>query len=260
MTGLSALRSGAGLVTLWLPRCLERDVVGKVPELMTEFLPDTPAGTSDAAGAEDVLRHLSEAHALVIGPGMTQEGRTRQLVRDLVRRSHVPVVLDADGINAFASHPGDLRNQEQQPVIITPHPGEMARLLGRTISSVQKNRVKTAKVCAQTYGCFTILKGYQTITATPTGRILINCTGNPGMATGGTGDVLAGMVGRFAAAWFRGFHGANLDALAEHLAAAVYLHGLAGDLAAMEKGEESLIATDLLTYLPAAFKRTRGMK
>jgi len=260
MTGLSALRSGAGLVTLWLPKSLQRDIVGKVPELMTEFLPETEAGTSDAAGAEEILRQLSQADALVIGPGLTQERRTRELIRLVVRRSRVPIVLDADGINAFSSHPEHLRNQEGQPVIITPHPGEMARLLGRTISSIQKNRLETAQQCALAHGCHVILKGFQTVIAAPTGRILINSTGNPGMATGGTGDILAGMVGRFVAAWCRKLPGADLEALAEYLAAAVYLHGLAGDLAAAEKGEDSLIATDLLAHLPAAFKQTRCPK
>jgi NAD(P)H-hydrate epimerase len=257
MTGLAALRSGAGLVTLWLPNSLQRDIVGKVPELMTEFLPETDAGTSDSAGAEAVLSQLGQADALVIGPGLTQERRTGDLIRRLVRESRVPVVLDADGINAFASHPENLKNQEGLPVIITPHPGEMARLLGRTILSIQKSRMETARHCAAAHGCHVILKGFQTVVGTPTGRLLINSTGNPGMATGGTGDILAGMVGRFTAAWCRRFKGVDLGVLAEYLAAAVYLHGLAGDFAAGEKGEDSLIATDLLTHLPAAFKHAR---
>ncbi len=260
MTGLAALRSGAGLVTLWLPKRLQRDVVGKVPELMTEFLPETAAGTSDRAGAEQVLRRLGDAHALVVGPGLTQEEGTRGLVRELVKRSRLPVVLDADGINAFAQHPEDLCNEEGSPIIITPHPGEMARLIGSTISRVQKDRIQVAASCARSHGCFAILKGYQTVIASPSGRILINSTGNPGMATGGTGDILAGMVGRFVAAWYRRFHGADRDALVEHLAAAVYLHGLAGDIAASEKGEESLIATDLVDYLPGAFRQTLRMQ
>ncbi len=257
MTGLSALRSGAGLVTLWLPGSLQRDVVAKVPELMTESLPETPAGTPDLPGAGLVLERLADAHALVIGPGVTQESGTRNFVRALVRRSRVPVVLDADGINAFAPHPEKMKNDEGMPVVITPHPGEMARLLGTTIARVQKNRIETARAGAQDHGCFVILKGYQTIIASPSGRILVNPTGNPGMATGGTGDVLAGMAGRFVAAWYRRFHGSDHDALADYLAAAVYLHGYAGDLAAEKKGEESLIATDLIEHLPAAFRRVR---
>jgi len=257
MTGLAALRSGAGLVTLWLPKSLQRDIVGKVPELMTEFLPETDSGTSDAAGADAIFAQLGQADALVIGPGLTQDRRTQNLIRRLASDSCVPVVLDADGINAFASHPEKLKNREGRPVIITPHPGEMARLLGRSISSVQASRVETARKCATAHGCHTILKGFQTVVATPEGGVLINSTGNPGMASGGTGDILAGMVGRFTAAWYRKFHDAGPDVLAEYLATAVYLHGLAGDYAAEEKGEDSLIATDLLAHLPAAFKQSR---
>jgi NAD(P)H-hydrate epimerase len=257
MTGLAALRSGAGLVTLWLPASLQRNVVGKVPELMTEFLPETPAGSSDVTGAEEILHRLSDADALVVGPGLTREAGTRKLIRKLVARSSVPVVLDADGINAYASHPESLLNREKQPVIITPHPGEMARLAGTTIAEVQKNRLENTGEFARLHNCYTILKGFQTVIASPGGRILINGTGNPGMATGGTGDILAGMVGRFVAAWNLRVRRVDDEALAVHLAAAVFLHGLAGDLAAADKGEESLIATDLLAHLPAAFKQVR---
>ncbi len=257
MTGLSALRTGAGLVTLWLPMNLQRDIVGKVPEVMTEFLPQTPEGSSDRAGVDDVLRRLPEADALVVGPGLTQQQSTKSLARDLVKRSRVPVVLDADGINAFAPHPEALRNDEGQPIVITPHPGEMARLIDSTIAEVQKDRIETARSFAKAHGCFVVLKGYQTVIASPAGRILINPTGNPGMATGGTGDILAGMVGRFAAAWSRGSRGGDEDVLADYLAAAVYLHGLAGDLAAARKGEDSLIATDILDFLPEAFKQSK---
>ncbi len=256
MTGLAALRSGAGLVTVWLPQSLQKVVVARVPELMSESLPETAEGTADVSGAEKILPRLREADALVVGPGLTTAGPTRLLVHQLVKHSPVPVVPDADGLNAFASHASEIVNESGQPVIITPHPGEMARLLGRTISGVQKNRVDTARSCSLKHGVFTILKGYQTIVASPTGQVLINPTGNPGMATGGSGDILAGMVGCLVGMWNRRFHGVNLRALTTHLAAAVYLHGLAGDLAAEEKGEDSLIATDLLSHLPEAFKRT----
>ncbi len=256
MTGLAALRSGAGLVTLWLPDSLQGDLVGKVPELMTESLPETAEGTADVSGVEKIMARLREADALVVGPGLTTAGPTRLLVRQLVRRAPVPVVLDADGLNAFASHPAEIENKEGQPVIVTPHPGEMARLLGRTIAGVQRDRIETARSCSMRYGWFTVLKGYQTIIASPMGQVLINSTGNPGMATGGSGDILAGVVGCLVGMWNRRFHGVNLEALTAHLAAAVYLHGMAGDLAAGEQGMESMIATDLLPYLPEAFKRT----
>jgi NAD(P)H-hydrate epimerase len=229
-------------------------VIGKFPELMTEFFPETAVGTLDAAGTSLLLKGLPQYDTLVMGPGLSTDQSTRTLIRDVVHGATVPVVLDADGINAFAGKPRLLRNRAGYPVIITPHPGEMARLLGVSIASVQKQRLDLAVQCASENGCFTILKGFQTVCATPDGRAFINPTGNPGMATGGSGDILSGMAGRFVAGWWRRFHGADISALADHLIAAVYLHGLAGDLAAAEKGEECLIATDLLPHLPEAFR------
>jgi hydroxyethylthiazole kinase-like uncharacterized protein yjeF len=258
MTGLAALRSGSGLVTLWLPKSLQRTAVGKFPELMTEFLPETGDGTMDQSASCTVLAHLSQADALVVGPGVTTHASTRKLVWELVRRSPVPVVLDADGINAFAPPADPLVNELGQPIILTPHPGEMARLTGRKIPEVQKNRIETARSFASQHRCHLILKGFQTVIATPAEDLFINSTGNPGMATGGTGDILAGMVGRFTAAWNQQASRNNPLSLAHYLSAAVYLHGLAGDLAAGETGMESLIATDLLTQMPRAFKKIAG--
>ena len=254
MTGHAALRSGAGLVTLLLPASLQRDIAGRVPELMSEPLPETGAGTLDESALQPVLLYLEQADAVVVGPGLTTHPSTRRLVQAIVRLSPVPVVLDADGINAFAPRPETLRNDMGQAIAITPHPGEMARLLGCSIANVQSRRLETALGCAKEHGLFTVLKGFQTIVAAPDGRALINSTGNPGMATGGSGDILSGMAGRFVAGWNRKFHGADMRALGDGLAAAVYLHGMAGDIAAAEKGEESLTATDLIGTLPRAFK------
>jgi hydroxyethylthiazole kinase-like uncharacterized protein yjeF len=254
MTGMGALRSGAGLVTLLLPESMRKDVVGKFPELMTEFLPETVTGTIAFEAVEKILALASQADALVVGPGLSTQESTRAAVREVVHRSPAPVVLDADGINAFASDAGAIHNMNGKAIAITPHPGEMARLLGSTISRVQKWRLDTARDLAGKSHFFVILKGFQTIVAAPTGDIFINTTGNPGMATGGSGDVLSGITGRFMAGWNRKFHGADLKELSRCLSAAVYLHGLAGDLAAKEKGEESMIATDLLPYLAGAFK------
>jgi NAD(P)H-hydrate epimerase len=164
------------------------------------------------------------------------------------------VVLDADGINAFVAPAEPLCNEAGQPVVLTPHPGEMARLVGRKIQDIQKNRLATARDYAAERGCHVILKGFQTVVAAPTGEVYINSTGNPGMATGGTGDILAGMVGRFVAYWNRQRKEEKSHHLSEYLSASVYLHGLAGDIAAAREGMESLIATDLLKYLPQAFR------
>lgn len=255
MTGIAALRSGAGLVTLWLPKSLQKDVVGKFPELMTEVMPETQEGTSDTTGAERLLQLLPDMDALIVGPGITTHPSTRKLVWELVRCSPVPVVLDADGINAFVPPAEPLKNEKDQPVILTPHPGEMARLLGRKISEVQKNRLRIASDYAVTRNCYVVLKGFQTVIASPDGELYINTSGNPGMATGGTGDILAGMMGRFVAGWKIRSTREDCVKLADYICAAVYLHGMAGDLAAEEEGMESLLATDLLKYLPRAFKR-----
>jgi hydroxyethylthiazole kinase-like uncharacterized protein yjeF len=255
MTGMAALRSGAGLVTLWLPKSLQKSVLGKFPELMTEMMPETEAGTLAQSGAEGLLKLLPGIEALVVGPGVTTNPSTRRLVWNMVRCSPVPVILDADGINAFVPPSELLRNEEHQPVILTPHPGEMARLLGRKIADVQKNRLAIASEYAVNRSCYVVLKGFQTVIATPDGEQYINPSGNPGMATGGTGDILAGMMGRFVAAWKIEIARNSRARLADYICAAVFLHGMAGDLAAEKKGPESLIATDLLEYLPTAFKR-----
>jgi ADP-dependent NAD(P)H-hydrate dehydratase / NAD(P)H-hydrate epimerase len=256
MAGFAALRSGSGLVTIWLPASLQRIVVGQFPELMTEFLPETDEGTADRKGAEKILSQLSQADALVLGPGMTTHPSTKSLIWELVRRSPVPVILDADGINAFAPPAKLVQNEAGQPVILTPHPGEMARLTGSKISEVQKDRIQTALGYASKHQCYVVLKGFQTAIATPAGDLFINNTGNPGMATGGTGDILSGMMGRFVAGWKHQIAIGNSCNLADYISAAVYCHGVAGDLAAEETGYESLIAMDLLEYLPKkAFKK-----
>lgn len=255
MSGMAALRSGAGLVTLWLPEKLRRDVIGKFPELMTDFLPETPQGSSSARGVRRVLEAAEQANVLVIGPGLTTQPSTRRLVHALVSKSSVPVVLDADGINSFEGSPEGLRNQLGNPVVVTPHPGEMARLCKTSNQAIQSKRIEVVREFSTKYGVHTILKGYQTLIAGPGGKVLINPTGNPGMATAGSGDILAGIVARFVATWHRNRDARGSQGLLHHLGAAVYLHGLAGDLAAEQVGMESLIATDLLPYLPKAFKK-----
>lgn len=257
MTGLAALRSGAGLATLWVPENLQRDIVGRYPELMSEPLLETDEGTPDCADAGKVLAGGGKADSLVVGPGLTTHPSTRRLVWELVRKSPVPVILDADGINAFVPPSEPFENKVKQPIVITPHPGEMARLTGKKISAIQDDRLGTARDFALQNKCYVILKGFQTVVATPAGEAYINGTGNPGMAAGGTGDVLAGMVGRFVAAWNRRRDNSDCPELADFLCAAVYLHGTAGDLAVEEAGEECLIATDLIRYLPQAFRKVR---
>jgi NAD(P)H-hydrate epimerase len=170
-------------------------------------------------------------------------------VRTVVKKFETPMVLDADGLNAFEGK-SSLLNGKDRTLVITPHPGEMARLLGSSIEAVQKDRLNVARSFAREHQLIVVLKGHRTLIAAPDGTAWVNTTGNPGMATGGTGDILTGMVS--------GLVAQNPQRVLEAVIAAVYLHGLAGDVAKEIKGEQSLIATDLLDALPEAFRRNRA--
>jgi NAD(P)H-hydrate epimerase len=238
LAAMGALKSGAGLVTIATPRSALPIVAAMAPEYMTEPLPEYDSETFAAEAAERIL--AAQADVLAIGPGLGQHEPVRRLVKMLLERSGVPLVLDADALNAFVGLPELLRGRDGLDVIVTPHPGEMARLIGSSVADVQAHRIETARTFATAQGVYVVLKGHRTIVATPEGSISINLTGNPGMATGGTGDVLTGMV----AAWFAQL----LDAEAA-ASLAVYLHGLAGDLAEADDGEQALTATDIVGHL-----------
>jgi ADP-dependent NAD(P)H-hydrate dehydratase / NAD(P)H-hydrate epimerase len=177
---------------------------------------------------------------IAVGPGLGQAASTRDFVKSLVDRATMPLVIDADGLNAFASDPDRLTGREGRDVIITPHPGEMARLLAMSTDEVQANRLEVARNFAASHRVYVVLKGHRTLIATPDEKVFINPTGNPGMATGGTGDVLTGML----AAWLAQL----LDAEAA-CKLAVYLHGLAGDLAEADEGEVSMTSTDVAGHV-----------
>ena len=241
LTAVGALRSGAGLVTVATPRVCQESVSALMPEYMTLGLDSTADGTVSAQAIETVLAERCDV--LAVGPGLGRGAEVRAFVRALVARSTVPLVLDADGLNAFADDPTDLVGREGRDLIITPHPGEMARLTGTTVDHVQTHRVELARELATARRIYVVLKGARTLVATPDGAVLVNLTGNPGMATGGTGDVLTGVI----AAWLPQL----VDAEAA-CALGVYLHGLAGDLAGAEQGEAALIASDLAAKLGPA--------
>jgi len=241
LAALGALRSGAGLVTVATPRACQSVVSTLMPEYMTLGLDESADGMVAAEAVEMVLAERCDV--LAVGPGLGQGPGVRAFVRALVERARVPLVIDADGLNAFADDAAGLAGRDGSDVIITPHPGEMARLVGTTIDHVQTHRVEVARELATTRALFVVLKGARTVVATPDGAVLINMTGNPGMATGGTGDVLTGVV----AAWV-----AQLLDAETACALAVCLHGLAGDLAATKQGEVALIASDLANHLGAA--------
>lgn len=253
LAALGALRSGAGLVTIATPRSCVPIVAAMAAEYMTTPLEETASGTVDFSALDRVLD--MPADVIAVGPGLGQDPSTAAFVHGLVERAGVPLVLDADALNAFAGEPERLMARDGVDVIITPHPGEMARLLNVSIEAVQHDRLRYASDFAAAHRVHVVLKGHRTLIAGPENRLFINLTGNAGMATGGTGDLLTGMI----AAWF----GQLLDAEAA-CKLAVYLHGTAGDLAEADDGEVALLATDVAGHLGDAIleltARRRGRR
>ena len=185
---------------------------------------------------------------LAVGPGISRHSETAAFVRGTVKKNKIPIVLDADGLNAFEGHAAELKNKAGT-LVITPHPGEMARLIASTVAAVQRDRLKVVRIFAREYQLMVVLKGHRTLIAQPDGTVWVNTTGNPGMATGGTGDILTGMIAGMIAQY--------PDQVLNAVISAVYLHGLSGDVAAESMGEQSLLATDLLKALPEVFRRVR---
>jgi len=245
MAGMAVLRSGAGLSTVAVPRSILPTVAGFHPELMTEPLAETKAGSISQRALRSLEKLADGKTVLAVGPGISRISETSKLVRALVKKPGLPIVLDADGLNAFAGHGTEL-NGKGRSLVITPHPGEMARLLGSTVTAIQHDRINVARNFARGHYVIVVLKGHRTLIADPGGEVWVNTTGNPGMATGGTGDILTGMVA--------GLVAQNPGRILEAVIAAVYLHGLAGDVAREQMGEHSLVATDLLRALPEAFR------
>jgi hydroxyethylthiazole kinase-like uncharacterized protein yjeF len=248
MAGMSVLRAGAGLATVATPKSVLATVAGFIPELMTEPLPETVAGTISASAGERLEALAEGKSVLAIGPGISRVAETSQLARSLVNHSEIPIVLDADGLNAFEGHTSDLSGKGRL-LVITPHPGEMARLAGCSTADVQKDRLGVAREFAKEHDVVVVLKGHRTLVVQPDGEAWANTTGNPGMSTGGTGDILTGMVAAMIAQ--------NPKDSRLAILAAVHLHGLAGDVMLESVGEHSMVATDLLRGLPEAFGRAR---
>ena len=249
MAGFSALRAGAGLSTVATPKSVLATVAGFHPELMTEPLPETEEGTISVRALEAGLDALLERKTVIaIGPGISRNLETSEFVRAMLKPGAVPdnvaIVVDADALNAFEGAAEGL-NGRGRTLVITPHPGEMARLTGLTIAQIQKQRLEVARQFAREHELIVVLKGHRTLIASPDGAVWVNSTGNPGMATGGTGDVLTGIVA--------GLIAQHPQHALEATALAVYLHGQAGDLASEAVGESSLVATDLVRFLPGSF-------
>lgn len=238
LAALGALKSGAGLVTIATPRSCVATLAAMMPEYMLEGLEETAAGTIDFDAVDRVLD--LKADIIAIGPGIGQDPSTSAFVQAVVERAGAPLVLDADALNAFIGDPERLTGRDGVDVIITPHPGEMARLLNLTIEQVQADRLEHARAFATARRLHVVLKGHRTIIAGPEGRSFVNLTGNAGMATGGTGDLLTGMI----AAWF-----AQILDPEGACKLAVYLHGTAGDLAEADEGEVALLPSDIASRL-----------
>jgi hydroxyethylthiazole kinase-like uncharacterized protein yjeF len=262
MAGFAALRAGAGLSTVATAKSALARVASFHPELMTEPLTETKSGTISLRALRAGLDSLLERKTLAIGPGISRNPETAEFVRSIVGGRDNAMVVDADALNAFGagelpasgSHtePSHTLNGQGRTLVITPHPGEMSRLTGLSIAEIQANRVEVARNYAREHELIVVLKGHRTLIVAPDGTGWVNPTGNPGMATGGTGDVLTGIVAGLIAQYPK-------DALAA-TALGVYLHGLAGDLASESLGENSLVATDLIRFLPQAFAVAREWK
>jgi len=247
-TGAS-VRSGAGLVTALVPQHLVPVVATNVPEAMVHGAPETDSGSLDDSLWDTWREKLGQYTALLAGPGMTRHPATRRLIEKILRESSIPVMLDADALNVFEGQASKLFERRGK-LVITPHPGEMARLLGITTAEVQADRFEIVKKASMLTDSTVVLKGAGTLVAEKNGKVHINMTGNPGMACGGMGDVLSGLLGGLLAQRMSPFDAARV---------AVYLHGRAGDIAAAQKTENSLIARDLIACLPEAFREIIGV-
>ncbi len=249
LAAIAALRSGAGLVTVATPRSCQPVLASLGAEYMTLALEETADGHVAFEAVDAVLEF--DADVIVLGPGLGRSPSAAAFVHAVVERAGIPVILDADALYAFTGETDRLQGRDDVPVVITPHPGEMARLLGVSIDKVQARRVEITRDLATSRHLHVVLKGHRTVVAGPDGRVSLNMTGNPGMATGGTGDVLAGMIGAWCAQL--------LDASAA-CQLSVYVHGLAGDLAAADEGEVSMIAGDIVDRLGDAVLELTAQK
>lgn len=245
----AAMRAGAGLATLGIPKSLSEDIIKiKTKEVMIFPLPETSDGTLSLSGYKKIKDFVKNTDVLVVGPGLTQNKSTQGLVRKVISKIDKPIVIDADGLNALVGHLDILLSTTNYKLstTLTPHPGEMARLMGVSIKKVQVDRKDITKKFAKDYKATLVLKGHNTVVADYHGNLYINKTGNPGMATAGSGDVLTGMIAAFLGQGLNQFEASKY---------AVYLHGLAGDLAAKKKTQIGMLASDIIDKIPEAIKK-----
>jgi len=244
LAGISALRSGCGLVTIGIPETLNHIIEIKLTEVMSLPLPETEEHFISEKAVDKVLKFINERiDAVLIGPGISLNSETKKFVNKIITEIDKKLIIDADALKIISENIDLLKKLKVKPVL-TPHPGEMKYLTGFEISYIQKNRKEIAEKFAREYNVVLVLKGYRTV-VTDGKNTYINLTGNPGMATAGSGDVLAGIIGSFLAYGEDEFISAKYGVL---------IHGLAGDIAVKEKGETSLIASDIIEKLPFVFK------
>ena len=244
MASLACLRAGAGLVTAAVPRGIVNNVGMIAPELMVRGLVEGAEGSAAAANLDGLDELLKGMKVVALGPGLSTRGEASEFARGLVAKCELPMVIDADALNAFAGQAGLLKGHGRT-MVLTPHPGEMARLLGMSVKEVEAERVGLAKKFATEHGVTLVLKGWRTLVAHPGGSVAVNTTGNPALAKGGSGDILTGIVAAMLAQY--------PDDVAQAVEAAVYLHGLAADFAVQTMDEKTVLATDVVGHLSAAF-------
>ncbi len=240
LTAMGALRAGAGLVTLGIPKGLNPIFETKLTEAMTVPLPETNKGCISIEAEKDIEQLMKGKTALAIGPGLSTHPETSTLVRSIIMRSNLPMVIDADGLNALVGELNTLSNRKDR-IILTPHPGEMGRLMGMKNADVQSDRIGTALTFVREHGCYLVLKGARTLIADPNGELYINPTGNPALSSGGSGDVLTGVIAGFLARRW---------SMAKAAIAGVYIHGMAADVLAEDMGYAGILAGELLDVIP----------
>ena len=247
LCAMGAVRAGAGLVTVLTPKEIAGEVAAHAPEVMVASGPANDEGGLSVDAWSVWRNRVDDFNAIVVGPGMGRHPDVLMFLRQLIRESEVPMILDADALNAFQGQPHWL-DRARGPIAVTPHPGEMARLFGQSVEQIQSDRVGLATAAAKFSGITVVLKGADTVVAQPDGSVYINTSGNPGMASGGTGDVLAGMMA--------GLVAQGLDVL-DAARLAVYLHGKAGDIASYRESQMAMTAPSLLNALPDALHTLR---
>jgi NAD(P)H-hydrate epimerase len=253
LASYAALRAGSGLVTAFSPGTVQDRVASHHAEVMTEGFPATGVGTFSEEAIERVLRLLGDKEAAGLGPGLTTEAETVRFVRGVVQQSPVPLVVDADGLNAFEGKVGLLRNGNGCPLVLTPHPGEFSRLIEMTVPEILKDQIGVSRKFATEHSVWLVLKTSRSLIAAPDGQIFVSPLGNPGMATAGMGDVLTGilvsMLGQYAAQGLK-----RAEDVTAAMCLGLFIHGTAGDLAAGESGRAALVAGDVTDYLVDAFE------